>query len=85
MGRINEIEALLTNSNIEPDQYAMWKENVVTKRLLLEIELELLETRQDYALGNTVEGVAFKAIRNGQHCETLENVLAWKPNELEVE
>jgi hypothetical protein len=85
MNRLDEIDDLLQNSNIDPDQFKMWSENVVTQRFMLEIERDLLATRQDYALGDTVEGVAFKAIRNGEHCETLEAVLEWKPQELEVD
>lgn len=85
MNRIDEINNLLQSSSIDQDQFAIWKENAVTKRLMLEIERDLLETRQDYALGSTVESVAFKAIRNGEHCETLESVLSWKPDELIIE
>lgn len=85
MNRLDQIDDLLKNSNIEEDQFKMWKENIVTQRFLLEVERDLLKTREDYAIGQTVEEVAFKAIKNGEHCETLEAVLEWKPDELIIE
>lgn len=85
MNRLEEIEELLKHSDVTADQYRMWKENIVTKRFLLEIEKGLLETQQEYPRQSTVEEIALSAVRNGEHCETLESVLTWKPQELEVE
>lgn len=85
MSRLDDIEAELKHFNIDADQYRMWKENIVTKRFLLEIEEDLLRTQQLYTHHSTVEEIALNAVRNGEHCETLESVLTWKPNELEIE
>lgn len=84
MNRLEEIDELLKNFNIDQDQYKMWSENIVTQRFMLEFEKDLLETREDYASGKTIEDIAIKSIKNGQHCETLEHVLAWIPDELVV-
>lgn len=85
MNRLDEIDETLKHSNVDADQYRIWKENIVTKRFFLEVEKDLIETRSLYPHQSTVEEIALSAVRNGEHCETLESVLTWKPEELEVD
>jgi hypothetical protein len=85
MNRLDEIDEILKHSNIDSDSYRMWKENAVTKRFMLEIEVDLLETRIQYPHQVTIEEIAISAIKNGEHCETLESVLTWKPEELLID
>lgn len=85
MNRLDEIDEILKHSNIDADSYRMWKENAVTKRFMLEIEVDLLETRIQYPHQVTIEEIAISAIKNGEHCETLESVLTWKPEELLID
>lgn len=87
MNRIEEIEELLKNANVSPDAFAEWLDHSVTKRMLLEVELQLLDARQDYsaAYGATCESIALASVKNAAICDTLETVLSWKPNELRIE
>jgi len=77
--RINEIEDELKNMAVEPDAYALWKQNQVTRRLMLEIELDLLETQAQTVMSSTIEQIAINEIKRSEHAETLEAILDWNP------
>lgn len=83
--RLDDIEILLKNSVIGPDAYQAWRQNPVTQRFMLEVEQDLLITQADTspALRDTVEKIALACVKNAEHCEVLEEVLEWKPHELE--
>jgi len=83
--RENEIVAFLTNSNISLDAYELWKQNDVTKRFFLELELQLLQERADTSSSgrDSIEKIAIDCIKSDIECETLEQVLEWKPHELQ--
>jgi len=83
--RIDDIEILLKNSAIDVDAYQFWKDNPVTRRFMLEQELELLKTQGDTSIAarGSIEKVAMACIKNAERCDVLTEVLEWKPNELE--
>ncbi len=83
--RAEELEIAIKNLQITPDAYAMWKDNIVTKRFMLEAELELLDRRADGTHGATCESIALDHVKNCSACDTIENVLAWKPAELQTD
>jgi hypothetical protein len=86
ISRLEEIEDLLKNANVDPDAYALWKDHPVTKRFMLGLELELLSEREDLNLGgNTCELIAIAAVKRMAKCDALEAALTWKPKELEIE
>jgi len=83
--RLAEIEGELKNSNITKDAYELWKENSVTRRFFLEMEQNLIKVQEDTtpAGRDSIEKIALSCVKNAEHCETLEMVLEWKPDELE--
>lgn len=85
--RIAQIEAELKNSNISRDAYELWKDNIVTKRFFLGLELQLLEAREDYSAAgrDSIEKIAIDCVKNTEHCETLEAILEWAPKELHAD
>lgn len=84
INRLAQIENEIKNNNVSRDAYEMWKDNSVTKRFLLEIERDLLETRADYSASgrDSIEKIALSCVQNAEHCETLEAVIDWMPDEL---
>ncbi len=83
--RTEELEIAIKNLQITPDAYAMWKDNIVTKRFLAEAELELNDRRADVPHGTTCEAIALDHVKNSSACDTIENVLTWKPAELQID
>jgi len=83
--RLAEIENELKNSNITKDAYELWKDNLVTRRFFLEIEEDLIETQADTSPAgrDSIEKIALDCVKNAEHCDTLEMILQWKPDELE--
>ena len=79
------LETAIKSLQISPDAYMMWKDNIVTKRFMLEAELELLDRRADVPHGTTCEDIALAHVKNSSACEQLENVLMWKPQELQTD
>ncbi len=77
--RLDEVEEELKNIAIEPDAYALWKQNIVTRRFLLEIEQDLLETQAQTVMSSTIEQIAINEIKRSEHAETLEAILEWNP------
>lgn len=85
MKRIEEIEQALKNSNVSPDAYAEWKDNSVTRRFLLEVEAQLLDTMSDAswaAHGTSCEQIALCSVKNAVAILELERVLEWIPREI---
>ena len=82
--RIAQIEVELKNSNISRDAYELWMDNIVTKRFFLGLELQLLEKREDYSAAgrDSIEKIALDCVKNAEHCETLEAIIDWMPQEL---
>lgn len=81
MNRLDEIDFALKSNVIDKDALARWKDNVVTKRFLLEIEKDLLETREA-AIGLSgfdCQKIALRSVQKDAHCEVLEMVLQWNP------
>lgn len=85
--RLAEIENELKNSNITKDAYELWKDNIVTKRFLLEMEKDLLEAQADASAAwrESIEKIALDCVKNAERCDTLDMVLEWKPDELELD
>jgi len=83
--RTEDIETAIKSLQISSDAYMMWKDNIVTKRFMLEAELELLDRRADVPHGTTCEAIALDHVKNRSACEQLENVLMWKPQELQAD
>lgn len=85
MKRIDEIMQILKNANVSPDAYAEWQDHSVTRRLMLEVELQLLDTMNDAQLaayGTSCEQIALASVKNAITCMELERVLTWIPGEL---
>lgn len=85
MKRIEEIEQILKNSNVSPDAYAEWKDHSVTRRFLLEVEAQLLDTMSDTSLaafGTSCEQIALHSVKNAVSIMELERVLEWIPREI---
>lgn len=82
--RIQEIEELLKNSNVTTEAFASWKNHPVTKRFMLELEYDLLSAREDKTAAgrDSLEKIALECVKNAQIQETLEELIAWIPNEL---
>lgn len=87
MSRATDIELLIKNNSVSPDAYAEWLNHSVTRRILLEVELQLLDARQDYsaAYGLTCESIALASVKNAAMCDALEGFLSWKPHELHID
>jgi len=87
INRIAQIENEIKNSNVSRDAYEMWKDNEVTKRFFLGLELQLLEAREDYSAAgrDTIEKIAIATLGNAKFCETLEDVISWMPQELNLD
>lgn len=83
--RTEELEIAIKATQISPDAFAMWKDNIVTKRFMFEAELELLDRRADVPHGTTCEAIALDHVKNSSACERLEVVLMWKPQELQID
>jgi hypothetical protein len=87
MKRIEEIERLLKNANTSPDAYAEWKDHSVTRRFMLETELQLLltmEQTQSAAFGASCEQIALFSVKSATSCIELERVINWIPEELSI-
>jgi len=83
--RDEDLETARKSLQISPDAYMMWKDNIVTKRFMLEAELQLIDYRADVPHGTTCEAIALAHVKNSSACEQLENVLMWKPQELQAD
>jgi hypothetical protein len=83
--RDQDLEIIIKSLQITPDAYALWKENIVTKRFFAEAELELSSIRQYPMRGNTCEQIALATVSNSSICDKLEEILKWKPMELQVD
>lgn len=77
--RLDEIEEELKNIAVEPDAFAIWKQNIVTRRFLLEVEKDLIETQAQTVMSSTIEQIAINEIKRSEHAETLEAILEWNP------
>lgn len=77
--RLDEIEKELINISVTKDQFAIWKDNDVTRRFLLEIEKDLLETQAQTIISSSIESIAINEIKRSEHAETLEEILDWNP------
>jgi len=84
--RTEDIETAIKSLQISPDAYMMWKDNIVTKRFMLEAELELLSRQSDLNFTlSSMETIAIQGIIRIASCERLEDVLMWKPQELQAD
>ena len=83
--RDEDLSIAIKNLQISPDAYMLWKDNIVTKRFMIEAELELMDRRADVPHGTTCEAIALDHVKNRSACEGLENVLMWKPAELQTD
>lgn len=77
--RLDDIEQELKNIVVTSDAFSLWKNNSVTRKFLLEIEKDLLETQAQARTGQTIEAIAINEIKRSEHCDTLEAVLEWNP------
>lgn len=66
---------------ISQEEYDSWREHPVTRRLMIEIQIDMLETATPKAHGG-VESCGMMAARDTAHYECLEEVFKWKPEEL---
>ncbi len=77
--RIDEIDQELKNIVVTSDAFSLWKNNSVTRKFLLEVEKDLLETQAQARAGQTIEAIAINELKRSEHCDTLEAVLEWNP------
>jgi len=77
--RIADIEEELKNIAVEPDAFALWKQNSVTRKFLLEVELGMLETQAKTVIHSTIEQIAICEIKRSAHVEALKEFLSWNP------
>jgi len=77
--RIDEIDQELKNIAVTSDAFALWKSNLVTRKFLLEIEKDLVDSQSQTRLGRTIEEIAINEIKRSEHCDTLEAILYWNP------
>ena len=80
-----DLETAIKATQISPDAYAMWRDNIVTKRFMLEMEAELMSRRASWPSGSTCEAIALAHVGNSAACMTLEDMIEWKPAELQTE
>ena len=66
---------------ISPDAYHKWRMSGVTRRMLEEVEVELLDKLSEGYPGS-IEERALKTARNEGLQEMSEQILNWKPLEL---
>lgn len=66
---------------VSKEAYEAWRENVVTQRLMAEMELNILEERPGI-IGQSVDEVAINAATSAQFVRSSESILEWKPQEL---
>lgn len=87
MNRIDELEAILANANVDPDAFMDWLEHPITKRFKQEVELQLLHELYDTSASYkvTCEEIALASVRSAAICDELSNILEWKPAELKVD
>lgn len=76
---IDQLEQQLKEIPVTQDQYDLWKENVVTKRLMIELKIDLLSAQSTYSSSGTIEEIAKRTIKTESEIVVLENVLKWKP------
>jgi len=76
---IDQLEQELNELPITQDQYDLWKENVVTRRLLIELKIDLLSALDNYSSSGTIEEIAKRTIKTEAEITVLENVISWKP------
>lgn len=81
MNRIDELEYEIKSMAVDKDAFVRWKDNVITQRFFKEIELDLLETRQQAIglQGLDCQRIALMTVQKEGHCEVLESVLSWNP------
>lgn len=82
----DQLEKQLQAMKITQDSYDSWLDNECTKRFMLEIELDLQNTRERrISAASSVELAGIIAIERNINIEVLESVLEWKPLELEAD
>lgn len=87
MNRRDELAHILAGANVNPDAFEDWLEHPVTKRFRQEIELMMLDEQADNSPSYqpTCESIALATVRSRTLCESLDDVLKWKPQELKVD
>jgi len=79
------IEATKAKHRDEPiheEDYAAWRANPVTVRLMEELETACMESYADQANGSTLEEIAIESVVTQSVIETSSIVINWKPQEL---
>lgn len=76
---IDQLEQELKELPITEDQYNLWKENVVTRKLMIELKIDLLSAQCSYSSSGSIEDIAKRTIKTESEITVLENVIKWKP------
>ncbi len=76
------IEKLEQQKPLSKDAYRRWRTNGVTKRLMEELELKLIDALTTDAIWDSSENMARGAVVRQTTKENVEAVLNWKPEEL---
>lgn len=81
---LDQIEIKLQSMKLSQDSYSSWLDNECTQRFLLEIAKNMQEAMEAYIPGSSIEGAGIAAIARNAEIMVLQNILEWKPQELEV-
>lgn len=88
---MNQLELLKANLELElsqipidKDEFHRWKDLKVTRRFMLEMQIELMEERET-VIGqcdfNTNE-IALRTAQKEAYCEIMQSVIEWNPSEV---
>lgn len=69
-------------NQIQKEKYIQWRDNPVTRRLMEELEADLIEHLTGYVSFDSMDEAAQGSIATSIYQEKIADVLAWKPVEL---
>lgn len=70
---------------VSKDDYYAWKNDEVTKRFMAEMLINLQNTEKERIYGQTDVDIVKAAHARNEALTIYENILGWKPSELEGE
>lgn len=82
---LEELDVKISQNQIPQDAYDAWKDNPVTRRFMLDMYYQILESALTNLPGLTTEELARSAIKRNEEKDCLEAVIDWKPQELNHE
>lgn len=81
----DQLEKQLQSMKITQDSYDSWLDNECTQRFMLEVELNLQFALEEKIPTAEADRVTFFVAERNASIGALENILNWKPSELEAD